>query len=127
MFPRELLDCRLQSLSRTSNFAARKFSSGNVVYYSTMPTHAEKNRERRVLFPLKRANIAAFCLYDRAAGPGRASSKPKPGAACSSSRERPAGRWLGALSGPPGSVLSGRLRFAPRAGRKFFESINVQP
>jgi hypothetical protein len=33
-----------------------------------MPTHAEKNRGRRVLFPLKRANIAAFCLYDRAAG-----------------------------------------------------------
>jgi hypothetical protein len=33
-----------------------------------MPTHAEKNRERCVLFPLKRANIAAFCLYDRAAG-----------------------------------------------------------
>jgi hypothetical protein len=31
MFPRELLDCRLQSLSRTTNFAARKFSSGNVV------------------------------------------------------------------------------------------------
>jgi hypothetical protein len=25
-----------------------------------MPTHAEKNRGRRVLFPLKRANIAAF-------------------------------------------------------------------
>jgi hypothetical protein len=24
-----------------------------------MPTHAEKNRGRRVLFPLKRANIAA--------------------------------------------------------------------
>jgi hypothetical protein len=34
-----------------------------------MPTHAEKNRGRRVLFPLKRANIAAFGLYDRAAGP----------------------------------------------------------
>ena len=30
--PRELLDCRLQSLSRTTNFAARFFSSGNVVY-----------------------------------------------------------------------------------------------
>jgi len=36
-----------------------------------MPTHAEKNRGRRVLFPLKRANMAAFGLYDRAAGPGR--------------------------------------------------------
>ena len=32
MSPRELLDCRLQSLSRTTNFAARNFSSGNVVY-----------------------------------------------------------------------------------------------
>jgi hypothetical protein len=29
----------------------------------------KKNRERRVSFPLKRANTAAFCLYDRAAGP----------------------------------------------------------
>jgi hypothetical protein len=27
----ELLDCRLQSLSMTTNFAARIFSSGNVV------------------------------------------------------------------------------------------------
>jgi hypothetical protein len=34
-----------------------------------MPTHAEKNRGRRVLFPLKRANISPFGLYDRAAGP----------------------------------------------------------
>jgi hypothetical protein len=33
-----------------------------------MPTHAEKNGGRRVLFPLKRANIAVFGLYDRAAG-----------------------------------------------------------
>jgi hypothetical protein len=32
-----------------------------------MPTYAEKSRGRRVLFPLKLANIAAFCLYDRAA------------------------------------------------------------
>jgi hypothetical protein len=39
-----------------------------------MPTHAEKNRERRVLFPLKRANIAAFCLYDRAAGQSQVAS-----------------------------------------------------
>jgi hypothetical protein len=39
-----------------------------MLFTSIMPTHAEKNRERRVLFPLKRANIAAFCLYDRAAG-----------------------------------------------------------
>jgi hypothetical protein len=33
-----------------------------------MPTHAEKNRGRRVLFPLKRANISPFGLCDRAAG-----------------------------------------------------------
>jgi hypothetical protein len=32
-----------------------------------MPTHAENNRERRGLVPLKRATIAAFGLYDRAA------------------------------------------------------------
>jgi hypothetical protein len=41
-----------------------------MLFTSTMPTHAdaEKNRGRRVLFPLKRANTAAFGLYDRAAG-----------------------------------------------------------
>ena len=39
-----------------------------MLFTSTMPTHAEKNRGRRVLFPLKRANTAAFCLCDRAAG-----------------------------------------------------------
>jgi hypothetical protein len=39
-----------------------------MLFTSIMPTHAEQKRERRVLFPLKRANIAAFCLYDRAAG-----------------------------------------------------------
>jgi hypothetical protein len=68
MFSRELLDCRLQSLSRTTNFAARIFRA-EMLFTSAMPTHAEKNRGRRVLFPLKRANIAAFCLSDRAAGP----------------------------------------------------------
>jgi hypothetical protein len=40
-----------------------------MLFASTMPTHAEKNRGRRVLFPLKRANISPFGLYDRAAGP----------------------------------------------------------
>jgi hypothetical protein len=39
-----------------------------MLFTSTMPTHAEKKRERRVLFPLKRANISPFGLYDRAAG-----------------------------------------------------------
>jgi hypothetical protein len=39
-----------------------------MLFTSTMPTRAEKNGARGVLFPLKRANIAAFCLYDRAAG-----------------------------------------------------------
>jgi hypothetical protein len=35
-----------------------------------MPAHAEHNGGRRVLFlfPLKRANISAFGMYDRAAG-----------------------------------------------------------
>jgi hypothetical protein len=70
MFPRELLDCRMQSLSRTTNFAARIFSSGNVVCCLLVPCQhtQKKNRGRRVSFPLKRANTAAFCLYDRAAG-----------------------------------------------------------
>jgi hypothetical protein len=64
----KLLDCRLQSLSRTTNlFAARNFRA-EMLFTSAMPTHAEKNRGRRVLFHLKRANIAAFGLYDRAAG-----------------------------------------------------------
>jgi hypothetical protein len=45
-------DYRLQSLSRTTNFAARFFSSGNVVT-SAMPTHAEKAGAGRI--------IAAFC------------------------------------------------------------------
>jgi hypothetical protein len=40
-----------------------------MLFTSTMPTYAEKNRGRRVLFPLKRANISPFGLYDRAAGP----------------------------------------------------------
>jgi hypothetical protein len=35
-----------------------------MLFTSTMPTHAEKNRGRRVLcFPLKRANTAVFCLW----------------------------------------------------------------
>jgi hypothetical protein len=37
-----------------------------MLFTSTMPTHAEKNRGRRVLFPLKRANTAPFGLCDRA-------------------------------------------------------------
>jgi hypothetical protein len=41
-----------------------------MLFTSAMPTHAEKNKGRRVLFPLKRANIAAFAfgLCGRAAG-----------------------------------------------------------
>jgi hypothetical protein len=70
MFPHELLDCRLQLLT------------------STMPTHAEKSRGRRVLFiPLKRANIAAFGLYDRAAGRDGSSN----GSASSAGRDK--GIW----------------------------------
>jgi hypothetical protein len=33
-----------------------------MLFTSTAPTHAEKSRWRRVLFPLKRANTAAFGL-----------------------------------------------------------------
>jgi hypothetical protein len=48
-----------------------------MLFTSTMPTptHAEKNRGRRVLFPLKRANTAAFGLCDRAAGLDPSSSQ----------------------------------------------------
>jgi hypothetical protein len=51
-----LLDCRLQSLSRTTNFAARTFfepfSSGNAVY----ECHAQHTQKKmgRVLFPLNK-------------------------------------------------------------------------
>jgi hypothetical protein len=38
-----------------------------MLFTSTMPTHAEKNRGRRVLFPLKRAHMAAICLSTLAA------------------------------------------------------------
>jgi hypothetical protein len=34
-----------------------------------MPTHTKKNGALRALLSLKRANISAFCLCDRAAGP----------------------------------------------------------
>jgi hypothetical protein len=49
MFPRELLDCRLQSLSRTTNFAARIFSSGNVVYYYHANTCRKKQGAARII------------------------------------------------------------------------------
>jgi hypothetical protein len=47
-----------------------------MLFTSAIPTHAEKNGARRVLFPLKRANIAAFCLCDRAAGPSARHPSP---------------------------------------------------
>jgi hypothetical protein len=46
----------------------RDFFRAEMLFTIAMPTHAEKNRGRRVLFPLQRANTAAFGLYDRAAG-----------------------------------------------------------
>jgi hypothetical protein len=49
MFPRELLDCRLQSLSRTTNFAARNFSSGNVVYWYHANTRRKKQGAARII------------------------------------------------------------------------------
>jgi hypothetical protein len=39
-----------------------------MLFTSAMPTHAEKNRGGAYCFLLKLANIAAFCLCDRAAG-----------------------------------------------------------
>jgi hypothetical protein len=66
-----LPDSRSQVLSRTTNFAARTNSSGNVVCKCHANAH-QKNGALRALLSLKRANISAFCLYDRAAGPLRA-------------------------------------------------------
>jgi hypothetical protein len=68
--PRELPDSNLQSLSRTTNFVRREVFRAEVLFSSAMPTHAEKHTGwggRRVLFPLKRANTAAFGLCDPAA------------------------------------------------------------
>jgi hypothetical protein len=48
---RELLDWRLQSLSRTTNFATRKFRV-EMSFTSATPPHAQKNRVRRVLLPI---------------------------------------------------------------------------
>jgi hypothetical protein len=39
-----------------------------MLFASDTPTHTQKNGALRVLLPIKRANSAAFCLYDRAAG-----------------------------------------------------------
>jgi hypothetical protein len=50
VFHRELPDSRLQSLSRTTNFAARFFRA-EMLFTRIMPTHAEKNGGRRALFP----------------------------------------------------------------------------
>jgi hypothetical protein len=51
MSPRELLDCRLQSLSRTTNFAARKFSSGNAVcWYYANPRRKKQGAARIISF-----------------------------------------------------------------------------
>jgi hypothetical protein len=70
VFPRELLDCRLQSLSMT-NFAARIFSSGNVVCCSLVLLvpfqHTKKRKTGRGAYyflsngPIP-SNTAAFCL-----------------------------------------------------------------
>jgi hypothetical protein len=58
-----------QSLSRAANFGARReIFRAEMLFTSAMPTRAKKNSGRGVLFPLKRANATAFCLYDRAAG-----------------------------------------------------------
>jgi hypothetical protein len=87
-----------------------------MLFTSTMPTpaHAEKNRGRRVLFPLKRANNAAFGLCDRAAGlalaltgdspPTAAPRAPRPrparAAEAEASARPPAPRRAGGGTGP---------------------------
>jgi hypothetical protein len=96
-----------------------------MLFTSTMPTHAEKNRGRRVLFPLKRANTAPFGSSDRAAGrtthggtgeargvggwvpdpPGHA----KPG--CALENKSPAGRNAGAGQGCALAPLRPRAPF----------------
>jgi hypothetical protein len=73
-----------------------------------MPTHAEKNRGRRVLFPLKRANIAAFGLYDRAAG--HAVSGPSGAPDCRDSFVSRCRITLVPWSGPRPGGLALRLR-----------------
>jgi hypothetical protein len=62
------VDSRLQSLSRTTNFAARFFSSGNVFFCVTCRHKRKKNSAVRVLLPTKRAKSAAFGPSDRAVG-----------------------------------------------------------
>jgi hypothetical protein len=67
---RSPVSCSTAACSRRAGppTSRREFFRAEMLFASAMPTHAEKNRGRRVFFPLKRANIAAFCLYDRAAG-----------------------------------------------------------
>jgi hypothetical protein len=47
---------------------AKKFERECRLSFAGMPTHTQKNGALRALLPLKRANILAFCLHDRAAG-----------------------------------------------------------
>jgi hypothetical protein len=68
MFPRELLDCRLAVAEQDHQLRGAKIFERKCCLLVSCQHTQEKKRERRVLFPLKRANIAAFCLYDRAAG-----------------------------------------------------------
>jgi hypothetical protein len=56
MFPRELLDCHLQSLSRTTNFAARFL----LLFTSTMPTHAEKKQGVARIISFKTSQYRRF-------------------------------------------------------------------
>ena len=44
----------------------REVFRAEMLFASDMPTHTKKNGALRVLVPIKRANFAAFCLYDRA-------------------------------------------------------------
>jgi hypothetical protein len=58
MFPRELLDCHLQSLSRTTNFAARFLLL--LASTSAMPTHAEKKQGVARIISFKTSQYRRF-------------------------------------------------------------------
>jgi hypothetical protein len=61
MFLRELLDCRLQPLSRTTNFAAGFFSSANVVYWYHANTRRKKQGTARII-SFKTSQYRRFAL-----------------------------------------------------------------
>jgi hypothetical protein len=63
MFPRELLDCRLQSLEQDHQLRGAIFFDRKCCLLVPRQHTQKKNRGRRALFPLKRANTAAFGFW----------------------------------------------------------------